>query len=84
MKYVNLIIISAAICFLTACLEVENDSNDGVVQALEAQNQILSENNKSTDQTLSVTLTGIILNAFDKTEIPSANITVMAADVVIH
>jgi hypothetical protein len=65
-------------------LEVENDSNDGVVQALEAQNQILSENNKSTDQTLSVTLTGIILNAFDKTEIPSANITVMAADVVIH
>jgi len=65
-------------------LEVENDSNDGVVQAIEAQNQILSENNKSTDQTLSVTLTGIILNAFDKTEIPSANITVVAADVVIH
>jgi len=84
LKYVNLIFISASICLLTACLEVENDSNDDVVQALEAQNQILSESNKTNNETLSVALTGIILNAFDKTEIPSANITVVAADVVIH
>jgi hypothetical protein len=76
--------ISASLCLLSACLEVKDDSNSDVAQAIEAQNEILSAANNSSDEKSTVALTGIIVNAFDNKEVSAANITVIAADVIIQ
>jgi hypothetical protein len=69
---------------LTACIEVEDDSNSDVAQAIQAQNEILSGTNPTTSENSTVALTGLIVNAVDNTEVSAANITVIAADVVIQ
>ncbi|MBA6264897.1 hypothetical protein [Colwellia sp. Bg11-12] len=84
MKYVNLVLITTSLCLLTACLEVEDDSNSDVAQAIQAQNEILSGTNPTTAENSTVALTGLIVNAVDNTEVSAANITVIAADVVIQ
>jgi len=76
--------ISASLCLLTACLEVKDDSNSDVAQAIEAQNEILSETKESNPELRTVALTGLIVNAFDHKEVSSASITVIAADEVIR
>jgi hypothetical protein len=84
LKYVNLVLITTSLCLLTACLEVEDDSNSDVAQAIQAQNEILSGTNPTTAENSTVALTGLIVNAVDNTEVSAANITVIAADVVIQ
>ena len=78
--------ISASLCLLTACFEVEDDSNSEVVEALQAQNEILSGTtypiNEST--TATVALTGIIVNALDGKEVSKASVTIIAADEIIQ
>jgi hypothetical protein len=84
LKYVNLVLITTSLCLLTACLEVEDDSNSDVAQAIQAQNEILSGTNPTTAENSTVALTGLIVNAVDNTEVSAATITVIAADVVIQ
>jgi hypothetical protein len=84
LKYVNLVLITTSLCLLTACIEVEDDSNSDVAQAIQAQNEILSGTNPTTSENSTVALTGLIVNAVDNTEVSAANITVIAADVVIQ
>jgi hypothetical protein len=84
LKYVNLVLITTSLCLLTACIEVEDDSNSDVAQAIQAQNEILSGTNPTTSENSTVALTGLIVNAIDNNEVSAANITVIAADVVIQ
>ena len=74
--------ISASLCLLTACFEVEDDSNSDVVEALQAQNEILSGTTYPINETTTATvaLTGIIVNALDGKEVSTANVTIIAAD----
>ena len=78
--------ISASLCLLTACFEVEDDSNSDVVEALQAQNEILSGTTYPINETTTATvaLTGIIVNALDGKEVSTANVTIIAADEVIQ
>jgi hypothetical protein len=79
--------ISASLCLLSACFEVKDDSNADVAAAIQAQNEILSETNTpntSSDVKPTVALMGIIVDASDNQEVSAANITVIAADVIIQ
>ena len=73
---------------LTGCIEVDDDSNDGVVDALNQQNAVLTEQNNllaeqiENNQT-SVTLAGAVVDT--RTDIPlvGLNIAVYQGDTVI-
>jgi hypothetical protein len=76
--------IIASSFFLTACLEVDDNSSSDVAKAIQAQNEILSETNQATNATTTVALTGIIVNALDGTEVSTANVTIISADEIIQ
>jgi hypothetical protein len=78
--------ISASLCLLTACFEVEDDSSSDVADAIQAQNEILSGTTYPTIETVTstVALTGIIVNALDGKEVSKANVTIIAADEIIQ
>lgn len=66
---------------LTGCIEVEDDSNDGLVEMLSQQNQILSDQNNLLDQqneteqeTHSVTFAGGIAEIISDTGVSGAQI----------
>ncbi|AXT39731.1 hypothetical protein D1814_14110 [Alteromonas sp. BL110] len=73
---------------LTGCIEVDDDSNDGVVDALNQQNTVLTEQNNllveqiENNQT-SVTLAGAVVDT--RTDIPlvSLNVAVYQGDTVV-
>ncbi len=69
-SYSKTLILALASIFLSGCLEVEDDSNDDVVAALEAQNAILQQ------QTASVTLFGNVVDAGEGTQILNAKASV--------
>jgi len=71
-------------CLLTACFEVEDDSNADVAAAIQAQNEILSGTASPTAEKATVALTGIVVDAFNGAEVSKANITIIAADEVLH
>lgn len=77
---------SASLCLLTACFEVEDNSSSDVAAAIQAQNEILSGTTYPTNETLTstVALTGIIVNALDGKEVSKANVTIIAADEIIQ
>ncbi|MGY0585060.1 MAG: hypothetical protein ACW7DY_05250, partial [Paraglaciecola chathamensis] len=72
MKYSKIAIAVSATVLLNGCLEVEDKNNSEVVNALQQQNEILSEQ----DQKKSVTVRGLIVNARDSEPVSSAKITV--------
>jgi hypothetical protein len=78
--------ISASLCLLTACFEVEDNSSSDVAEAVQAQNEILSGITYPTVETVTstVALTGIIVNALDGKEVSKANVTIIAADEIIQ
>lgn len=66
---------------LTGCIEVDDDSNDGVVDALNQQNSVLTEQNNLLSEQLensqvSVTITGAVMDVDSELPIASANVTV--------
>jgi len=66
---------------LTGCIEVDDDSNDGVVDALNQQNSVLTEQNNLLSEQLensqvSVTITGAVMDVDSELPISSANVTV--------
>ena len=72
MKYSKIAIAVSATVLLNGCLEVEDKNNSEVVNALQQQNEILSEQ----DQKKSVTVRGLIVNSRDSEPVSSAKITV--------
>lgn len=73
---------------LTGCIEVDDDSNDGVIDALNQQNTILAEQNQLLsdqvdNETFTVTFAGIVVNV--GTDAPAANavVSVLQGDTVI-
>jgi hypothetical protein len=72
LKYSKIAIAVSATVLLNGCLEVEDKNNSEVVNALQQQNEILSEQ----DQKKSVTVRGLIVNARDSEPVSSAKITV--------
>jgi len=72
LKYSKIAIAVSATVLLNGCLEVEDKNNSEVVNALQQQNEILSEQ----DQKKSVTVRGLIVNSRDSEPVSSAKITV--------
>lgn len=73
---------------LTGCIEVDDDSNDGVVDALNQQNAVLTEQNNLLEEQIensqtSVTLAGAVVDT--RTDVPLAglNVTVYRGNTVI-
>lgn len=73
---------------LTGCIEVDDDSNDGVVDALNQQNAVLTEQNNllaeqiENNQT-SVTLAGAVVDTRTDTPLVGLNVAVYQANTVI-
>lgn len=73
---------------LTGCIEVDDDSNDGVVDALNQQNAVLSEQNDLLTEQLenaetSVTITGLVEDVESGLPVSSANIDIYQGETVI-
>ena len=73
---------------LTGCIEVDDDSNDGVVDALNQQNTVLTEQNNllaeqiENNQT-SVTLAGAVVDTRTDTPLEGLNVAVYRGDTVV-
>lgn len=66
---------------LTGCIEVDDDSNDGVVDALNQQNAVLTEQNNLLAEQLensqtSVTLSGLVIGVDSETPVDNVLVTV--------
>ncbi|MBA6329439.1 hypothetical protein H4J46_16045 [Colwellia sp. MB02u-6] len=72
MKYSKLFIATASLLFLNGCLDYNDDSKD-VVQAINAQTAVISEQQTSE---ASVTFHGVVVDSFDDQPVISALITV--------
>ena len=73
---------------LTGCIEVDDDSNDGVVEALNQQNSVLTEQNNLLTEQLessqtSVTITGAVVDVDSQSPIASAGVTVYQGESVL-
>jgi len=77
-NYSKTLMLAFASISLSGCLEVEDDNNENVVAALEAQNAILQQQQQQQQQqqTASVTLFGNIVDAGDNSQISNARVTV--------
>jgi hypothetical protein len=64
---------------LSACIEVEDDSNNELTAALQQQNQILSEQLTQSQQTNTVTISGLVVDALDSSAVSDVTITVKTA-----
>lgn len=87
-KHLSVAIISAL--SLTACIEVDDDSNNELVETLNQQNQILSEQNDLLNQqieneqaTFSVTFAGAISDVISNADISGAQISVLRGNEVL-
>lgn len=73
---------------LTGCIEVDDDSNDGVVDALNQQNAVLTEQNNllaeqiENNQT-SVTLAGAVVDTSTDTPLEGLNVAVYQGNTVV-
>ncbi|AGP78630.1 hypothetical protein I633_14065 [Alteromonas mediterranea 615] len=73
---------------LTGCIEVDDDSNDGVVEALNQQNAVLTEQNNllaeqiENNQT-SVTLAGAVVDTRTDTPLVGLNVTVYQGNTLV-
>ncbi|APD94722.1 hypothetical protein BM523_12280 [Alteromonas mediterranea] len=73
---------------LTGCIEVDDDSNDGVVDALNQQNAVLTEQNNllaeqiENNQT-SVTLAGAVVDTRTDTPLVGLNVTVYQGNTLV-
>ena len=72
LKYSKIAIAVSATVLLNGCLEVEDKNNSEVVNALQQQNEILSEQ----DQKKSVTVRGLVVNSLNSEPVSSAKVTV--------
>lgn len=73
---------------LTGCIEVDDDSNDGVVEALNQQNAVLTEQNNLLTEQLessqtSVTITGAVVDVDSQSPIASAGVMVYQGESVL-
>jgi hypothetical protein len=79
MKYPK-VAIAVSCCFLlNVCLEVEDSSNDELVDTLQAQNEILI----AQQVTNTVAINGLVINAKDGQAINNASITVKRGAVIV-
>lgn len=78
-KYTKITLALASVLTLSACFEVEDDSNDELTAALQQQNQILLDQLAQSRQTNTVTISGFIVSAFDDLPLSDASITVKTA-----
>jgi len=72
----RLSLVIASVFALNGCIEVKDDSNDELTAALLQQNQILTEQAQQTQQSNTVTIQGVILDANDASKVQSALVTV--------
>lgn len=73
---------------LTGCIEVDDDSNDGVVDALNQQNAVLTEQNNLLAEQLensqtSVTLSGLVIGVDSETPVDNVLVTVYQGESVL-
>lgn len=68
---------------VTGCIEVEDDSNAELTAAVQQQNQILSEQLQQQEVVYTVTMTGVVVDAFDSQPLSNANVTVRTPTEVI-
>tara|TARA_R110001599_G_scaffold313409_1_gene521221 strand:- start:801 stop:2789 length:1989 start_codon:yes stop_codon:yes gene_type:complete len=79
LKYSKIALAVSATVLLNGCLEVEDNNNAEVVNALQQQNEILTEQ----DQKKSVTVRGLVVNLVDNEPVSSAKVTVKTGTEVI-
>ncbi|GEM_PF-797208 len=75
----------ASLFVTTGCLEVDDDSNDELTAALLAQNELLEaqlEQSQQATTIFTVSITGLIVDAFDNTTPLPGNVTVRSATTV--
>ncbi|WP_394221121.1 hypothetical protein [Alteromonas gracilis] len=73
---------------LTGCIEVDDDSNDGVVDALNQQNSVLTEQNNLLAEQLensqtSVTLSGLVVGVDNEAPVDNVLVTVYQGESVL-
>ncbi|MDP5031694.1 hypothetical protein [Paraglaciecola sp.] len=73
MELSKIAIAVSSVCLLAGCFEVEDNSNDELVAALQEQNQILQEQQY---QTNTVAIRGVVVDALEQSPVTSATITV--------
>ncbi len=78
-KPTKIAITIASIFTLSACIEVEDGSNNELTAALQQQNQILSEQLAQSQQTNTVTISGLVVDALDSSAVSDVTITVKTA-----
>lgn len=73
MKFLPLPLSLCSVLLLNGCLDVDDNSNDELVQALQQQNQILIDEQNQASQ---VTLQGLIVHAYDQQPVSNAIVNV--------
>jgi hypothetical protein len=68
---------------VTGCIEVEDDSNAELTAAVQQQNQILSEQLQQQEVVYTVTMTGVVVDAFDSQPLSNATVTVRTPTEVV-
>lgn len=72
----KLSLVAASIFALNGCIEVDDNSNNELTAAVQQQNQILTDQLNQSQQTNTVTMVGLVVDAFDGSTINDAQITV--------
>jgi hypothetical protein len=78
-KPTQLALLVLSVLALNACIEVDDDSNDQVVVALQEQNQILSEQLTESQRDNTVTFSGVVVDTLTGEAISNTQITAKTA-----
>lgn len=70
-RFTQILLLSASLSILNGCIEVDDDGNEAAAVALQEQNEILREQLDQSQQTNTVSFTGVVVNA-DEREAPMA------------